>query len=135
MCRNVTSIQMTQLKNDCVFTLNIKTCHLTEGTNDNEIQCFRLGPFWGVQEPRATIGIGQGVETRRQVFQKSVQQHLPNGHRVLSKSHRPQPRDVRSSALHARPCFPGKWGGRNHPPETIQRSMQRRRVILNNSKK
>lgn len=134
MCRNVTSIQMTQLKNDCVFTLNIKTCHLTEGTNDNKIQCFRLEPFWGVREPRATVGIGQGVETRRPVFRKSVQQHLPNGHRVLSKRHRPQPRDVRSSAVHARPCFPGKWGA-GTAPQKLNPEKHRRRVNLNNSKK
>ena len=35
----VASIKMTQLKYDCVFTLNIKTCHPTECTDD-ELQCW-----------------------------------------------------------------------------------------------
>lgn len=38
--KNVASIKMTQLKYDCVFTLNIKTCHPTECIND-ELQCWR----------------------------------------------------------------------------------------------
>lgn len=50
MCRNVTSLKMTQLKYDCIFTLNIKTCHPTECGNDIEVQCLRLEVSWGTHD-------------------------------------------------------------------------------------
>ena len=62
MCKNVTSIQMTQLKNDCIFTVNIKTHHLTDSVNDKERRCLRSERFWGVRDTLAacTAGTEQG---------------------------------------------------------------------------
>lgn len=107
MCRNVTSIQMTQLKNDCVFTLNIKTCHLTEGTNDSEIQCFRLEP--SRESERLSHSRHRTREWRLGARLSGSVCHsiCPIVIGCSEKQSAAAPRPVRSSAVHT-PCFPGK---------------------------
>lgn len=122
MCRNVTSIQMTQLKNDCVFTLNIKTCHLTEGTSDNEIQCFRSEPS----------GESKRLEPHRHRTREWRLGDRLSGracHNIIGC------RAASGAVLCTRgPASLGNGGREPSPRNLIQRSMQRRSVNLNNSK-